>query len=157
MSDRERFLKYLDEQHVSYTLVRHVRAFTSQEVAGTTHVPGRELAKTVVVKADDRYAMAVLPAPRRVNLKLFREVCGAKEAHLATEEEMEKIMPSCEVGAMPPFGHFYNLPVYVDRALTTDVDIVFNACTHTDAVKMSYSDYAKLVQPNVADFTDSAS
>ncbi|MGB9773832.1 MAG: aminoacyl-tRNA deacylase [Bacteroidota bacterium] len=155
MSEKERFLKYLDDNHVRYTLLSHARVFTSQQVAGATHVPGKELAKTVIVKIDEGFAMAVLPAPRKVNLKMLKAATGAKEVRLATEEEMEKLMPACEVGAMPPFGNLYNLPVYVEKSLTEDAEIVFNACTHTDSVRMAYSDFERLVHPSVVEFTES--
>jgi Ala-tRNA(Pro) deacylase len=148
-----RLKTFLDGNHVAYATLHHPIAFTAQGVAAVTHVHGRELAKTVVVRADGRFVLAVLPAPGRVDLKRFREVVGADLVSLATEAEFEGMFPGCEPGAMPPFGNLYGLPVYVDEKLTLDRQIVFNAGTHSEAVRMDYGDFERLVQPKVAAFT----
>jgi Ala-tRNA(Pro) deacylase len=144
---------FLDGNHVSYSTLQHPIAFTAQGVAAATHVHGRELAKTVVIRVDGRFVLAVLPAPARVDLKRFREMAGADLVSLATEAEFQGLFPGCEPGAMPPFGNLYGLPVYVDEKLTKDRQIVFNAGTHSEAVKMEYADFERLVQPKVAVFT----
>jgi Ala-tRNA(Pro) deacylase len=148
-----RLKTFLDGNHVSYATLQHPIAFTAQGVAAATHVHGRELAKTVVIRVDDRFVLAVLPAPGRVDLKRFREVVGADLVSLATEAEFQGLFPGCEPGAMPPFGNLYGLPVYVDEKLTLDRQIVFNAGTHSEAVRMEYSDFARLVQPKVVAFS----
>jgi Ala-tRNA(Pro) deacylase len=68
---------------------------------------------------------------------------------LATEKEFAALFPDSELGAMPPFGNLYNLPVYVDTSLTEDEEIVFNAGTHVDTIRIKYKDFVKLVQPKV--------
>ena len=108
----------------------------------------------MIVKVPDGYAMAVLPAPHKINFNLLKEVMAKKEIRLANEKEFKNIFPDCEVGAMPPFGNFYDLPVYVASALSEDKEIVFNAGTHIDVIRMSYSDFEKLVNPIVANFSE---
>ncbi|MBI3286871.1 MAG: YbaK/EbsC family protein, partial [Chloroflexi bacterium] len=127
-------------------------AYTAQEVAAAQHVPGKQVAKVVMVKAGKQLMMAVLPAPYRVDLKKLASALGAKSARLAREEEFEGIFPDCEVGAMPPFGNLYQLPVYVDASLTEDVEIVFQTGTHSDTMKIRYADYQRLAQPKVAEY-----
>ncbi len=141
--------EYLDTQNVPYEVLSHRQAFTAQEVAQAQHVPGRDLAKVVMVRSGGAFVMLVIPAPYRVDLERVRSALGKTDLVLATEDEFKGLFPQCEAGAMPPFGNLYDLPVYVDRTLTRDEAIVFNAGTHTQTVKMKYADFARLVQPKV--------
>jgi Ala-tRNA(Pro) deacylase len=143
---------FLDHKGVPYTTLPHEPAYTAQGVAARAHVHGWELAKSVVLSVDGTFVLAVLPAPVHVDLEHFRAVTGAKNVVLATEEEFKSLFPGCDVGAMPPFGNLYGLPVYVEERLTRDPSIVFNAGTHSDAVRMDYADFARLVQPKVLRF-----
>ncbi len=151
MTMSARLKSYLDENKVPYTLMSHSPAYTAQAAAATLHVPGKELAKSVVITAGEQTALAVLPASFHVNLKKLGELLG-KPARLSSEQEFISLFPDCELGAMPPFGQLYNLPVYVDRSLEADEEIVFNAGTHRDAMRMKYADFKRLAQPRVADF-----
>ena len=141
--------EFLDRNKVAYEVASHPQAFTAQEIAEAQHTPGRELAKVVILRSGADFMMAVLPAPYRVDLNLAKTVLGKPDLQLASEPEFAGMFPKCEAGAMPPFGNLYNLAVYVDHSLTRDEDIVFNAGTHTQTVKMKYTDFARLVQPKV--------
>ncbi|HWC76417.1 MAG TPA: YbaK/EbsC family protein [Blastocatellia bacterium] len=152
MSIATKLKEYLDSSNVEYDVLTHRQAYTAQDVAAAAHVPGRELAKSVVVKADDRFVLAVLPAPRRVDLKRLQDAIGAAEVRMAVESEFASTFPGCELGAMPPFGNLYGVEVVVDRSLADDDEIVFNASTHVDAIRMKYEDFVKLAKPKVADF-----
>jgi Ala-tRNA(Pro) deacylase len=151
MSISARLKSYLDENHVQYTLMSHSPAYTAQAAAATLHVPGKELAKTVVVAAGGENMLAVLPASYHVDLKKLGAMLG-KPARLATEQEFIGLFPDCELGAMPPFGNMYKLPVYADKSLEADEEIVFNAGTHRDAIRMRYADFVRLTAPKVAAF-----
>ena len=152
MNCKERLEAYLRDNKVPFQIIHHPLAYTAQEVAAAEHIPGKMLAKVVMVFADGKLAMLALPAPHRVDLSKAATVLKAKEVRLAHEEEFAAAFPDCEVGAMPPFGNLYDVPVYVDKTLTEDVDIVFNAGTHTDTISLRYADYERLVKPAVADF-----
>ena len=147
-----RVKEYLDSQKVPYTHNVHRTAYTAQEVAAEEHVPGKMVAKTVILKAGNTYSMAVIPASARLDLEALRVIIGDKEARLASEIEFTGLFADCDVGAMPPFGNLYGIPVYVDRALTRDEEIAFNAGTHQDTIHMKYLDFARLVQPQVGNF-----
>lgn len=147
---------YLDKNNIEYITIRHSLAFNAQRIAATTHIPGKELAKTVMVKIDDKMAMAVLPASYRVNLDLLKELIGAKKLELANEMEFKHLFPECEIGAMPPFGNLYDLEVYVAASLTEDEEIAFNAGTHVELIRMAYKDFERLVQPTVLAFSSAA-
>ena len=149
----QKLKRFLDENDVKYVSISHSQAFTAQEVAASAHVPGKELAKVVMVKLDGELAMAVLPAPSQVNLEALRRVAGADEAELAGEEEFEELFPDCEVGAMPPFGNLWDVEVYADEDLREDEEIAFDAGSHTELVRLSYADFERLVEPTVADIT----
>ena len=140
---------FLDNHHVKYTTISHSPAYTAQEVAASAHIPGKELAKTVIVKVDGEFTMAVLPASTHVSLSRLRTATGAENAELASESEFEDLFPDCELGAMPPFGNLYDMGVYVDRRLSEDDEIAFNAGSHTELVQLAYSDFDKLVHPKV--------
>jgi Ala-tRNA(Pro) deacylase len=154
MNVLRRLKEYLNENKVKYIKISHSPAYTAQEIAASIHIPGKELAKTVIVKVPDGYAMAVLPASHKINFNLLKEAMAKKEIRLANEKEFKNIFPDCEVGAMPPFGNFYDLPVYVASALSEDKEIVFNAGTHIDVIRMSYSDFEKLANAIVANFSE---
>ena len=140
---------FLDENDVRYVSISHSQAFTAQEIAEAAHIPGKELAKTVMVKLDGEMAMAVLPATDRVSPSRLREVTGAREVELASEDEFADLFPNCEVGAMPPFGNLWDMPVFVDQHLREDEQIAFNAGSHTELVRLPYTEYERLVQPTV--------
>jgi Ala-tRNA(Pro) deacylase len=141
--------EFLDSHHVKYVTIHHSPAFTAQEIAASAHVPGKELAKTVMVKADGKMAMAVLPASFRVDLEQLRQSIGASVVELAGEREFKDLFPACEVGAMPPFGNLYGMEVFVAEILTEDEEIAFNAGSHTELLRLKYADFAGLVHPRV--------
>ena len=145
--------KFLKKQKVKFQLRHHPARFTAQEVAAAEHITGEEVAKVVIVKADEGFVMCVLPATHVLDMKQVKKTLGAKKVRLATEDEMANLFPDCEVGAMPPFGAEYDLPVYVEERLATDEEILFPAGTHEDSVLMAWADYERLAQPTVASFS----
>jgi Ala-tRNA(Pro) deacylase len=149
---RDRLENYLRENQVPFEEQHHRRAVSAQEVAASEHVPGRMLAKTVMVLADGEMVMLALPAPYQVDLEKAAAALGVDEARLAEEEEFEDSFPDCEVGAMPPFGNLYGVPVYVEKTLAEDETIVFRSGTHTETMSVGYSDFERLVEPTVAVF-----
>ena len=151
MDCKDRLEAYLREKQVPFDVRHHPRAITAQEVAASEHVPGKMLAKTVMVLADGKMVMLALPAPYQVDMDKAGKVLGV-EVRLAHEEEFENTFPDCEVGAMPPFGNLYEVPVYVEAALAEDETIVFRAGTHTDTMSVSYADFENLVEPTIAEF-----
>jgi Ala-tRNA(Pro) deacylase len=143
---------FLDGNKVKYASVTHPPAYTAQEVAAMMHISGKEMAKTVVINVDGEMAMAVLPASFRVGIDTLRDAIGAATVELAGEQDFQDIFFDCDLGAMPPFGNLYGLDVYVAEKLTTNEQIVFNACSHEEAIRMSYHDFARLVSPRVIKF-----
>ena len=127
--------------------ITHSPAYTAQTIAAAAHIPGKDLAKTVMVVLDDQMAMAVLPSSTMVDLERLREAAEVKKARLATEAEFKGLFPECEVGAMPPFGNLWDMPVYVDATLAEDEHIAFNAGSHVELIKLAYGDFARLVGP----------
>jgi Ala-tRNA(Pro) deacylase len=152
MSILKRLKEHLDREKVAYEVLVHPEAYTAPELAEALHVPGKELAKVVILKVDDRFVMTVLPANWKVDLKRLKEIFRTSHVRLATEEEFKGLFPDCEIGTMPPFGNLYGMEVYVDRSLTMDEEIVFQAGTHYEAVKLRYADFDQLVHPTVAEF-----
>jgi Ala-tRNA(Pro) deacylase len=149
-----RLKEVLDQAKVSYEVYNHPQAFTAQEIAARQHMSGKEMAKVVILKADDSYVMAVVPASYLVSLRKARAAIGAGSVSLATEAEFASLFPGCEIGAMPPFGNLFGLRVYVDTALEKDETIFFNAGNHIQTVRLKYADFKELVKPNVAPLVD---
>jgi len=141
--------EFLDDNKVRYVTITHSPAFTAQQIAASAHIPGKELAKTVMIKVDGELAMAVLPASFRVDFDLLRKVSNAKDVKLAGEDEFKETFPGCEVGAMPPFGNLYGLTVYVAESLTGGEEIAFNAGSHVELIRLSYKDFERLVKPKI--------
>ena len=142
---------YLESRHAHYETISHQPAFTAQEVAASTHIPGRMMAKTVMVKLDGEMSMVVLPADRRIDLARLKRATRTHFARLASEQEFIGMFPGCEVGAMPPLGELYGLDVFAARELTEDDEIAFNGGTFTEVVKVPYAEFRRLAHPRVLD------
>jgi Ala-tRNA(Pro) deacylase len=143
---------YLDAQRIKYQVLTHSTAYTAQEVAQFQHVPGKMMAKVVMVKTENGTpVMLVLPASHKVDFAALRQVLGER-AELEQEREFRDLFPGCETGAEPPFGNLFTIDTVVDTALAQDEEIVFNAGSHWQTVRMRYDDYARLVGPRVATF-----
>lgn len=140
---------FLQSKKVKFETIKHSPAFTAQQIAASAHVPGRNVAKTVIVKIDGKMAMVVEPAHLKVNLDAVRRQLNAARVELASEAEFRSRFPDCELGAMPPLGSLYNMDVYVSDNLSRDEFITFNAGTHSELIKMSYKDFYTLVRPKV--------
>lgn len=144
--------QFLDAHNIQYVVISHSPAYTAQGIAGLSHISGKELAKTVIVRLDGNLAMAVLPANYHVDLTALRRGANAKAIALASEEEFQDRFPECETGAMPPFGHRYGMSVFADESLERDKEIAFNAGTHRELIRMSWQDYKALAAPTILRF-----
>ena len=144
---------FLNEYGVKYVSIQHSPAYTAAEVAESAHIPGLELAKTVMVWINDQMAMAVVPASHRVDFEALAQAASAVEVQLASEEDFKELFPTCDTGAMPPFGNLYGMRVFVERALTEDYEIAFTAGSHAEVIRLSYADYERLVEPEIGSFS----
>jgi len=151
MSIARRVKDYLEQNKVPYSHCTHRLAYTAQEVAAAQHVPGREMAKTIILRTDSQFALLVLPAVMKIDMKTLRDELPFVHVELATEKEFAELFPDSELGAMAPFGNLYGLPVYVDKSLAEDAEIVFNAGTHVDTIRIKYADFSRLAQPVIVD------
>ncbi len=144
--------EFLDGSKVKYKTIGHSVAYTAQEIAAAAEVPGQELAKTIIVRIDGELAMAVLPASYRVDTGLLAQAAGAKKVEIAAESDFADLFPGCELGAMPPFGNLFGLKVFVAEKLAQDREIVFNAGTHRELIRLGYADFERMVKPVKAAF-----
>ena len=145
-----RLIECLDESKVRYEVLQHPETVSAQRIAQAEHVKGRHHAKVVIVKSGDAHLMMVLPADHHIDLEKVEKAVG-KAVSLDREHGFKSLFPDCVIGAMPPFGNLYGLPTYVDQSLAEQDYIVFEAGTHTDAIKINYRDYEKIVKPQVHD------
>ena len=146
--------QYLREFRAPFSTLSHASAYRASEVAARAGVPCRQMAKPVLVRLDGALAMAVVPADARVDLARLRELTESGSAVLATEAEFSDRFPECELGAMPPFGNLYGIPLYVDARLAADDSLCFNAGSHTDLIRMRYADFERLANPCVVDLVE---
>jgi Ala-tRNA(Pro) deacylase len=153
MAVNDRLKRYLDRAHAPYKTLPHHEAFTARQVAAESHVPERQLAKVLVLEEEGNgHLMVVLPAACRLDLNVLKHTAGRHRLSLVREDEMERLFPDCEVGAMPPFGQLYGMPVYVDSCLAEAPGIVFQAGNHHEVVRMDYPEYARLANPVLGEF-----
>ena len=138
---------FLNSKGVPYRHFTHGQEFTAPRVAESQHVSGKELAKGVLVVVDDALVMAVIPANERLDLEKLAHLVGALSFRLARESEFEDRFAGCEVGAEPPLGSLYGVPVWLDASFEDHPTITFNAGTHTDTIQMSVPDYEELEHP----------
>ena len=152
MPCKEKLEDWLRQQQIPFQEQQHTIAYTAQDVAASEHISGKLVAKVVIVFADNKMVMLVLPASSRVDFNRLSKALGANEVRLADEAELSAAFPDCEVGAMPPVGSLYNLPMYVDERLAEDKDIVFPIGTHTETMRLKYTDYERAVHPTLIEF-----
>jgi Ala-tRNA(Pro) deacylase len=145
---------YLSGNDVVYWHHVHPVAYTSQEIANVGRIPGRQFAKTVLLRADGRLIIAALPANNTVDLRRLKALIGARRLSLAFEREFIWYFPGCQPGAMPPFGGLADLQLYCDRSLIKQPEIEFNAGTHTDTIRMRTSEFLRLEKPVVLQFAE---
>ena len=150
----KRLKELFDGKKISYEVYNHPLAYTAQEIAQRQHVSGDQIAKVVMLRVDDKLVMAVVTGSQKIHLPTVRASLGAYEVRLATEDEFTSRFPDCEIGAMPPFGNLFNLPVYVDPAVAKDATIYFNAGNHVQTVRIRYQDFDKIVDPQVVRLTE---
>jgi Ala-tRNA(Pro) deacylase len=144
--------EFLTDRKVAFTRLPHRTAYTANRVAQTLHVPGKDMAKSVLVRTGHGHVLAVLPATHQVDLDRLRRDLKEDQADLATEAEMEELFPDCERGAIPPFGSLYQVPTLVDESLTQDEEIVFEGQTHDEAIRMRFRDYESVEHPRLGHF-----
>jgi Ala-tRNA(Pro) deacylase len=149
MAILKRLKEMLDEAKVPYEVYNHALAYTAQEIAAKQHFSGNEMAKVVMLEADDKLVMGVLRGNDKISLHAVGDSLGARHVRLATEDEFIARFPDCEIGAMPPFGNLFGVKVYADPALEKDEYIYFNAGNHVQTVRLKYKDFARLVKPQV--------
>jgi Ala-tRNA(Pro) deacylase len=148
-----RLRELLDGYQVKYTVISHSPAYTAQEVAESSHITGKEIAKTIIVELDGELTMVVVPASRDIDFEYLKEETDSEHAELVKEDQFKDRFPDCEVGAMPPFGHLYGMKLIVDDRLSQDREIAFNAGNHRELVRMRFSDYKRVAEPRILDLT----
>lgn len=148
-----RVRSFLEDRGVAYEVVHHPRDFTAEEAAHDTHTPGRSFAKAVLVRTGASYALAVVPSNHHVDLEKVGALMHGKEPELATEREIRDLCDDCDVGAVPPFGNLYGVPVYASPELAECERITCVAGTHEDVIRLSWRDFVRLVRPRIADIS----
>ncbi|MBZ5699890.1 MAG: Hsp20 family protein [Acidobacteriia bacterium] len=151
-----RLKSHLDQAKISYSQISHALTYSAQDAASIMHVPGKEVAKTVMLRTGEKTLLAVLPASFQINMNKLASIVGSG-VRLATEAECNTLFPDCEPGAVPPFGELYGLPVYLDESLAEDPEIVFSVGTHSDAIRMGSADFVHLAKPKICSFADEGS
>ncbi len=149
--------EYLNEQHCPYRVTEHEAVYTAEQLATVEHVPGRKVAKPVVIRADGKFYVCVLPADRKIDLYALQKHLDAHNVRLASETEMSHLFMDSELGAEPPFGNLYDLPTLMDKKLAKDKEIVFQAGSHERSVWISMKQYKKLAEPTICSFSYPAS
>ena len=148
----QKIADFLDANRIRYVVITHSPAYTAQGIAALAHIPGKQMAKTVIIRVKGKFMMTVLPASQHVDLRALRAVLSTSDVHIAQESEFETLFPGCELGAMPPFGNLFDMPIYCETSLRDDRQIAFNAGTHRELIQMDFDDYLHLVKPRIATF-----
>jgi Ala-tRNA(Pro) deacylase len=142
----------LTSRQVPFERLQHRTVYGANRVAQTLHVPGREVAKTVLLRTENGYVMTVLQANQRVDMEKVRQCLEGEWVEMASEGEMMRVFPDCEVGAMPPFGSLYHVQTLVDESLAQDEEIVFEGHNHEEAIRMAYKDFEAIEHPLKGNF-----
>lgn len=152
MTMSKKLREYLQKEKITFEPLHHAVAYTASEVAGSQHVSGKEMLKTVIIKVDGKLMMCVVPAIYNLDFDKLKKFLGAKSVELAKEEESGKIFTDSELGAEPPIGSLYNIEMIADEDIKANDMVVFNAGSHTDTIKMKANDYLKMTKPRLGHF-----
>lgn len=153
MSIARKIREFLETEHVEYEILEHELAYTALEIAQAQHIPGHQVIKSVVVKADGKWILCVLPATHKIDFDKLNQAFSFKDTCLANEGRVAALFPGCDVGAMPPFGRLAGIQVYVDSNLEENETVAFNAGTHTEMLKIHFQDFIRIEKPAVGDFS----
>lgn len=146
----QRLVDFLNQNHAYYSTIKHKAAYTSLTSAKAAHIPGKEMIKSLLLKLDGSYTLAVLPSEERVDFRKVKEITGSKTVYLAGEEDLEELFPDCSPGAIPPLGNLYHVPVITDSDVLKIEDLYFEPGSHREVMKMHLTDYLKLAHPRIA-------
>jgi Ala-tRNA(Pro) deacylase len=138
--------EFLRSQRVAFEFLRHPPAFSATMRAKYLHVPGRQVAKSVLLRGPDGFLIAVLPATHQVDTDALADVLGGP-VRLADDGEITAIFRDCEWGVVPPFAALYGLRTILDESISHDVVLVFEAQTHVEAIRMRCADFVRLERP----------
>lgn len=138
--------EFLAAQAVPFETLFHPPAFTAQKRARFLHLPGREVAKVVLLRGPDGFVLAVVPATRHVDPERLAAALGGP-VRLADDAEIVRVFPDCEWGVVPPFGTLYGLPVLLDEGIAPETLMVFETTTQAAAVRMLCRDFERLERP----------
>lgn len=153
MSASIKIKEFLEKERINYQVLEHNLAYTASEIAEAQHLPGHQVVKSVLVNGDGKWLLFVLPATRKIDFDKLKKALLLQNVDLANEGKVASLFPGCDVGAMPPFGHFAGIPVYADTNLLENETIAFNAGTHTDMIKIKFKDYMRIAKPMLCDFS----
>jgi len=145
--------RLLEGRHIQHEVHAHRTAMTAAELAAADHVPPSEVAKVVVLRSADRFLLAALPATRHLDVERLRALVGDAKLRLATEPEFADAFPECELGAIPPIGELFGVPLWVDDSLGREAETVFSGGNHRETVHLAYRDFVRLAKPTFGSFS----
>ncbi len=152
MSVPMRLQQYLDQEAIDCAVAPHSEALTARELALGSGVPAENVAKVVVARdRDGAFVMAVVPSTRRVDLHALASLSGRYHLDLASETDLSRLFPDCDVGAMPPFGNLYGLPVFADACFGEHAEIAFQPGNHHEVARIRYADFDRTVHPVIGE------
>jgi Ala-tRNA(Pro) deacylase len=148
----ERLETWLRQQEVAFTVLRHEPVYTSEQAAAVRGTSLASGAKALILKAGEKFVMAVLPADRKLDSKKARDALGVKSLRFASKEEVEQLT-GLQPGSIPPFGSLFGLKTYCDPDLAKSASINFNAGDHSISIQMKHADYEGVETPTSAKLT----
>lgn len=147
---------FLQEHQIPFDVLPHTWTGDAARLAHSLHVPGAQVAKTVLLKVNHgfRDVVAVLPANLRLNPEQTGKMLGGAEVKFGNEEDVAVQCPDCERGVLPPFGSQYGMRTMVDESLAQGDDIIFEGNNHDEAIRMKWQDFCRLENPLVGQFAE---
>ena len=150
MSIPDRVDQYLRRHHIVVQEHNHSATYTAAQLAQVEHVPETNVAKVVFFWCDGQLVMGVLPANRNLNLRLVKKATHAATVRLATEREIAERIDNLHLGAIPPFGSLFGLPVMMDESLKDSDVIEAPGGIHNVSFRMRVADYVREEAPQIA-------
>lgn len=151
MSISKKVLDYLEHQGAKVKKVAHKKVYTTLDLAATLKEKLNKIGKTLLVKADGKDYMVLVPGHYYVDLNKIKKALKVKKAALADEAYIKKILDMVP-GALHPFSGISKVELLLDKALLKAEEAVIRAGSFTESLRMKVKDLHKMENATLGDF-----
>ncbi len=152
-----KLVKYLEEAEIKHEILEHRTVYTALDVAATMRRKLNEIAKSLLVKADQDYYLVLLPADHNLDFEKLKKTIGkargkkVKALKIPGEKIVENALKA-KVLAITAFGKLHKLAVVMERKMEKGKKAIFSAGSANHSIEMAVKDFIRLETPILGSF-----